>query len=143
MVLVDSSHEDQDYPGRLLVMVGRTLQAAGLRRLIFRFGDPALNAMYSSNKTNMAATEEMAAIPRSADELRATHFSLGSKPLVVVTAGQNDSDEMWHRLQVDLLGRSSNSHRVVAEGSGHRVQDDRPDIVIAAIREVVGTSVHP
>jgi hypothetical protein len=33
-------------------------------------------------------------------------------------------------------------HRVVAEGSNHRIQDDPPDVVIAAIRQVIGTRVR-
>jgi pimeloyl-ACP methyl ester carboxylesterase len=116
-------------------LAGSSVQAIGLRRLLFRFGDDGLNAMYWSNKTN-TATNEFASFTTSADEVRAARLSLGAKPLLVITAGNDDTDE-WHRLQVDLLDRSSNSRRIVADDSGHVVQDDRPDIVIAAVREVI------
>jgi pimeloyl-ACP methyl ester carboxylesterase len=139
MVLVDSSHEEQGKPTALVVGAAKLLQGVGFRRVVFRFGDPALNAMYWSNKTNTATNDEFAAVPTSADEVRARRLSLGTTPLVVITAGNNDTGE-WHRLQKDLLTRSSNSRRVVAERSGHIVQDDRPDLVIAAIREVVGSN---
>lgn len=121
--------------------ITRFVQAVGVRRVLFRFGDPALNAMYSSNNTNAATDDEFAAVPNSADEVRARHLSLGRKPLIVITAGNSDKDE-WHRLQMDLLNRSSNSRRVVADHSGHLVQDDRPDVVIAAIREAIKSSVN-
>ncbi len=136
MVLVDSSHEDQGSPPGLALVFAKLAQAVGLRRLVFRFGDDGLNAMYWSNKTNTATNEEFGAASTSFDEVRAARLSLGTKPLIVITAGNDDTDD-WHRLQMDLLNRSSNSRRMVAERSGHVVQDDRPDIVIAAVREVV------
>jgi pimeloyl-ACP methyl ester carboxylesterase len=36
----------------------------------------------------------------------------------------------------DLLTRSTSGQRIVAEGSGHYVHDEQPDLVITAIRKV-------
>jgi pimeloyl-ACP methyl ester carboxylesterase len=137
MVLVESSHEDQGVPPRLVLLAGKVLAAAGVRRLLFQFGDSAKNAMYLSNNTNAVAYDELAAVDRTVEEVRAARLWLGTRPLIVITAGRNDGDQSWHRLQVDLLSHSSNSKRIVAQGSGHRVQDDRPDVVIAAIRDLI------
>jgi pimeloyl-ACP methyl ester carboxylesterase len=76
-------------------------------------------------------------------------FMLSEKPLIVLTAGQPPpmprfSGEQRAQLEKDhrllqermrLLSR--NSKQVLVPNSGHYVQVDRPDAVIAAIREVV------
>jgi pimeloyl-ACP methyl ester carboxylesterase len=62
---------------------------------------------------------------------------LGNLPLAVVSRDTKKSDAAWERMQTDLAGLSSNSRHVIAEESGHAVMWDRPDVVIAAIREVV------
>lgn len=43
---------------------------------------------------------------------------------------------LWEELQNDLAALSPTGKVVVAENSHHRIQEDRPDVVIAAIREV-------
>ena len=70
-------------------------------------------------------------------ELKATPMSLGDRPLIVLTSGQNNQMEMWRRLQADLLTRSTRSKQIVAEGSGHAIHRAQPEVVVAAIREVV------
>jgi pimeloyl-ACP methyl ester carboxylesterase len=140
MVLVDSTHEDQDKPPAPLRLVLKVVSHSGLPRLLLRFGDPALDAMYASNRTLAAINDEFAAVEESSNETRAAHVSLGSKPLIVLTSGSNDADPTWQRLQKDLVTRSSNSKRIVASGSGHYIQDDRPDLVIAAVCEVVAAT---
>ena len=140
MVLVDSTHEQQGAARSLVLSLTRAAHFVGIRRLLFRFGDDGLNAMYTSNHSSAAANEEFAAVAASFDEVQRVNPSLGDRPLVVITAGQSDEGE-WRALQLDLLTRSTNSRRIVAEGSGHYVQDDRPALVIDAIREVVA-KVH-
>jgi pimeloyl-ACP methyl ester carboxylesterase len=46
-------------------------------------------------------------------------------------------EEVRRDLRREVLQLSSNSRHVIAEGSGHYVHHDRPDIVLAAIRQVV------
>ena len=140
MVLVDSTHEDQDKPPAPLRFVLKVVTHSGVPRLFVGFGDPALDAMYTSNRTLATIDDEFAAVEESSNETRAAHFSFGSKPLVVLTAGSNDADPDWHRLQNELATRASNAKHIVATGSGHYIQDDRPELVIAAIREVVERS---
>ncbi len=145
MVLLDSSHEEQgrEPPSRLFMGVMKAMGATGVARLVFRYGDPSMDAVYSSNKSHAAPFDELSVIEKSADEVREAHFSLGNKPLTVLTSGQSDADSSWHRMQLELLTHSTNSKRIVVEGSSHRIQTERPEVVIAAIRDVVERSRQP
>lgn len=140
MVLVDSTHEDQDKPPAAIRAVVSVLGRAGITRALFRFDDPGLNAMYKSNRSLDATIDEFAAVEESSNQTREAHFSLGNKPLIVLTSGSNDADPAWHRLQKELASRSSTSKHIVATGSGHYIQDDRPALVIDALREVVSAT---
>ena len=72
----------------------------------------------------------------------------GNIPLVIVSRdpawrhpGMNAEDlaaqPIWNQLQDGLKALSPQSRRIIARGSGHHVNIDRPDVVIAAIRQVV------
>jgi pimeloyl-ACP methyl ester carboxylesterase len=75
-------------------------------------------------------------------ELRAAG-DLGDIPLIVVTAGVIEDEwlatvpDLAARAQARLAGLSSNAIHVVAPDSGHFVHEDAPDIVLAAIEQVV------
>jgi len=140
MVLVDSSHEDQDKPPAPLRFVLKVLTHSGVPRLFVGFGDRGLDAMYTSNRTLTTIDGEFAGLEESSNQTRDARFSFGSKPLIVLTSGSNNEDPDWQRLQKELATRSSNAKRIVATGSGHYIQDDRPDLVISAVREVVSQS---
>ena len=140
MVLVDSTHEDQDKPPAAIRVVANVLGRAGAGRVLIQFDDPGLNAMYKSNRSLGATSDEFAAVEESSNQTREAHFSFGNKPLIVLTAGSNDADPAWQRLQKELATRSSNGKRIVATGSGHYIQDDRPELVIDAIRDVVSAT---
>jgi pimeloyl-ACP methyl ester carboxylesterase len=45
--------------------------------------------------------------------------------------------QVWMSLQTELSRRSSRCRVIVAPNSGHFIQNDRPDLVIAAIHEVI------
>ncbi len=73
---------------------------------------------------------------------------LGDIPLVVLTAGRRGAsplpldiserlDQVRLETQQELLTLSSNSSHVIAEESGHGIQEDQPGLVIEAIRQVV------
>lgn len=76
--------------------------------------------------------------------------SLGNLPLIVLSHGlpdqslglteaqQKQFEQEWTIMQKELLGLSSNSKQVIAEQSGHYIQLDQPELVIAAIRELWG-----
>ena len=79
--------------------------------------------------------------------------TLGSTPLVVLTAGRRAAapfftspqiaarlEQFWGELQDDLPSLSSNSTHVIAQLSGHCIQCDEPQLVVDAIRQLVGAS---
>lgn len=80
--------------------------------------------------------------------------SLGDIPLVVIRHGRSvlpiqgaitpevseEYEATWAQMQAELARLSPQGRVVVAEGSGHGVQLDRPDVVIGAIRDVLAAA---
>jgi pimeloyl-ACP methyl ester carboxylesterase len=64
----------------------------------------------------------------------------GRMPLVVLTQGRMSEQFQveWTRLQDELATLLSNAIHVVARDSGHMIQVEAPNLVIAAVRAVVG-----
>ena len=125
MVLVDASHEDQV----------ASFKAAG----------------YSEPQPPAGQNPERTDLPVVLDELRQAHWR-ADIPLVVLSHGRqlslpNASEELmtrveaaWLELQRELASRSSRGRLVIAQRSGHNVQNDEPELVIEAIREVVAAA---
>ncbi len=75
--------------------------------------------------------------------------NLGDLPLVVITHGDasmfaslpaNEAlqvEEDWQAAQKNLAGLSSNGQLIVADGSGHAIPIERPDVVIEAIKRLI------
>lgn len=80
--------------------------------------------------------------------------SLGDLPLTLVSSTKRDDDrkngaegaiadweiaaeKAWNQCQVKLLELSTNATHVLAHESGHYVQDDQPDLVMAAVTQMV------
>ena len=94
--------------------------------------------------------DELAAIAESDRQVSASG-NLGSLPLIVVRHGIPDlfarmpadqavkAEQVWQELQADLARLSSNSRLLVAEKSGHGIQTDQPELVVAAIRQMTET----
>lgn len=64
-------------------------------------------------------------------------------PLTVIAATDHGTDlhplePVLLRFQRDLSRISPQGRLIVAEGSGHLIQDDRPDLVIEAVRRIAG-----
>jgi pimeloyl-ACP methyl ester carboxylesterase len=86
----------------------------------------------------------------SADEVREAG-TLGSIPLVVLSHDPErafpmprfspemakEKDRLWDETQGELAQLSTDSSRVVAKGSGHYIQVDRPDLVVEAVKKLV------
>jgi pimeloyl-ACP methyl ester carboxylesterase len=76
--------------------------------------------------------------------------SLGALPVLVLTAGSEflrgappgnpDAARMqqrWLELQREVLQQSSDARQVMVETSGHFIQREQPEVVVAAIRQMV------
>jgi pimeloyl-ACP methyl ester carboxylesterase len=74
-----------------------------------------------------------------------SQYPLGDKPLIVLTRGIPDEDskeleEEHRRDHTAIATMSRNGKLLIASRSGHHVQLDEPELVVNAIREVLGTA---
>ena len=178
LVLVDASQEDADgaEPAsmkksdeelRATLIWQRTLAPVLIRIGVARFVFPAVPLGKLSEETRekvaylnlqskfaRAAISELEAFSQSGDEVRATG-TLGNRPLVVLTAGQEPDGahlqkgvslaearafhQVWvNDLQVRLARLSTRGRQVIVPDSNHGIPVERPDAVAAAIRDVCG-----
>ena len=101
-------------------------------------------------KSRNAFAGEMKALPQTNAEARSAG-NLGDRPLIVLTRGKIDfvpelqltkeiEDQIWnlwmHVLQVEEAHLSTRGKQIIVPDSGHVIQFERPDTVIAATREV-------
>ena len=81
------------------------------------------------------------------DQVRKTG-SMGNLPLVVVSAGNQARPDLplayiqaYHKMarefQVELSQLSTRGKHIIVERSGHFIQEDEPDLVVAVVREMV------
>jgi Predicted hydrolases or acyltransferases (alpha/beta hydrolase superfamily) len=160
MVLVDSSHPDQDnrFPSELKNMEGSWQQEAVFVEYTMPFGLPRLLGLCDEEPLSRAAecnfrsaregVAELQAFSRSAAET-ATTGSLGDVPLAVLSHDPDKpSSEMppdlaksvnaaWEKMQEELSHLSTRGTQTIAKNSSHYIQLDRPDVVIEAVRNVV------
>jgi pimeloyl-ACP methyl ester carboxylesterase len=137
----------------VLNLLGRTMGEKAAPPIVSKL--PAeLRPMYLSvgyqSKYFQSNLDELAAISESDRQVSASG-SLGSLPLIVVRHGIPDlfarmpadqavkAEQVWQELQADLARLSSNSQLLVAEKSGHGIQTDQPELVVAAIRQMTET----
>ena len=128
MVLVDCSHEDRT----------AAFEKVLSEELIAR------NRAYLSNPSkNSEFVDRIQSERQVRDARRRFDF-----PLVVLTRGLPDKpDPVWpsadlqrveQELQLEFLTLSPKSSHVIAEKSGHWIQNDQPELVIEAIRTIIG-----
>jgi len=133
MVLVDSSHEEQDIKSNSI------LPAESVKK----------------QEELLSRNPERVDIKTSLAQARAAHWKQDI-PLIVITAGLppkspggplgltdeqfGKMNQLWQELQKELVTRSSQGKQIIAEKSGHFIQKDQPELVISAIREVVETA---
>jgi pimeloyl-ACP methyl ester carboxylesterase len=155
MVLVDASHPDLEKrdPGmrenfvlwRNYLVTRQRLMPFGIPRLLGWCDggapQPALRAVECRTSRYNETLAELDNFANSGDQVRPTG-SLGEMPLAVLS---EDPEQVFPRemratffeCQDDLARLSTRATHVVAKGSGHQIQKDRPDLVIEAIRQVV------
>jgi pimeloyl-ACP methyl ester carboxylesterase len=117
-----------------------------------QFRDAALATGKRSCDATMlsAVVAEMDGFEESQDEVSNDSKSLGSSAVTVISS---DPDKLyidglspeitrkaagvWAEMQVELTKLSSRSQHLLAKGSTHYVQTDRPDLVISSIHDLV------
>ena len=161
LILVDSRHEDaaqrlpdeivdQESEMRRIYAAARALAHIGLVRLVAPRVLPAADLSPAQAQAFWAqATQpgffrtvsaEIDALPQVAERVGGETFDV---PLVIVRQGLLDmfgehpqADEagtVWQRMQEDLLELSEQSVLLVADGSGHNVHLEQPEILVEAV----------
>ena len=115
------------------------------------FGDEMLYLQLQTKFID-AAISEMESFSESANEVRAAG-NLGDKPLIVLTAGKETAEtdlpkgipkkdmeefhDIWMKeLQVKEAHLSTRGKQIIVPDSDHMIPFERPDAIVAAIREV-------
>lgn len=144
LVLVDPMHEDQferTGPHFFPPTAGEPASLTQMRRFwTAGWRDPARNA-------------EGIDLPASQIQAHAVR-SLGALPLIVITtgaylrdappgpAGQQQAAQLqalWREMHRELAAQSSNGAQILAEASGHFIQREQPEVIVAAIRQMLET----
>ncbi len=129
LVLVDASHEEQDQ--RRQAMVPAELFAAEQQAVSSNSEGIDIAASFAQMSAARTATplEPMPLIVLSAGVAEPSYFPPGW-PM--------DAEAKLHaELQADLAGLVPGGRLVVAEQSGHYIQQTQPDLIVTAIRDVV------
>jgi pimeloyl-ACP methyl ester carboxylesterase len=166
VVLVDSSHPDQEarLPPELKNMETTELRESKFLEFTTPFGLPRLLGLCDDDPVARAAecnfhsaregVDEQIAFPESASETLSTG-SLGDLPLAVLSHDPDralsflpadlskPTNEAWEQMQEDLAHLSTHGTQTIAKGSAHYIQNDRPEIVIAGIRNIVTQARGP
>jgi pimeloyl-ACP methyl ester carboxylesterase len=166
MIMVDASHPEQQkrFPPALNDLDASWMRQAEFLEFTMPFGIPRLLGFCGPDAEVRAAEcnfhsareglAELKAISESAAQTAAAS-SLGDMPLAVLssdpTRPQPDlpedlvkpTNDAWQQMQQELAHLSTRGTQVIAKNSGHYIQLDRPDVVIDAIRKVVGQVRRP
>lgn len=156
LVLVDSAHEDQmRYPELRLdasqLSLCQAIAPFGIPRLIGLMNDDsatypstvqlAARAQFYQTRFCQTMLDEAMEWNESVAQVHASRHSLGRLPLVVLTQDGNGVPLSWFTLQKDLVSLSTTSTQVMATRSGHNIQLDQPDLVVAAVKRVLSSQV--
>lgn len=145
LVLVDPMHEDQfERIGPLIppAFPGEPDGLTQFRRFwTSEWQDPTKNRDGVDYRASQAQAREIG--------------SLGDLPLLVLTAGSFLRDlppgapgaarmqELWREMHGELMRQSRNAQQILVETSGHFLQRERPEIVVGAILQMLGTISGP
>ena len=136
--LYATQHPDKTF-GVVLV---DSLHAENLERAASVLGEQTMTTFIRA----LTANPEGVDIPASLNQMQ--RLNLGDTPLTVLTAGDQDLPDIidpdigrqliteWLFSQRELAKLSTTGVQFIAEGSGHCIQCDRPDVVVDAIREM-------
>ncbi|MBA3945071.1 MAG: alpha/beta hydrolase [Herpetosiphonaceae bacterium] len=145
IVLVDASHPDQG--PRMVAAIPPPSPGESPDLTQYRQGWTAPSPINSPDNPEGQDFET------SAVQVRASH-SLGDIPLLVLTAGNHQQppfitaavaaklEQAWQAMQHEQAGLSSNSIQIIAKDSDHCIHCDHPQIVSAAIQQVVDAAKH-
>jgi pimeloyl-ACP methyl ester carboxylesterase len=151
LVLVDSVHPDEfkrfpshvpNHPIPFAVL--RVTAPLGAARL-FHFGCRQTGAHPDCSKFVVNLIRQVETIPTSYAQANSSG-SLGGLPLIVITHDpqvglgkpkDEQEEDAWTRWQVELSHLSSHSSLLIANGAGHEIERDKPEVVANAIQRLI------
>ena len=167
LVFIDAVHEDafspqdiadQQQQARMLVVGNWVLSHLGVARVLGPRLVPLVDgpvgytisestreliAILSTRPKNAEGNARLAAQHQANDAKLRAAGGLGDRPLVVLSSTDMlERMTLWHAGQAKLAGLSSRSLHVVANGS-HLIAWSHPDLVVSAIRCVLGAAADP
>ena len=115
---------------------------------------PAMCTRLLAPSTFRTTSQEIAHYGDSASQLTQLENHLANKPMIVIGNGRGFfynhlchthmtlpemefNNEIWFPLQKELAAKSTKSKLIIAQESGHRIQDTEPKLVVDAIKELV------
>jgi len=118
-----------------------------------RLGDALVKAAAYASTSIRGSASELDGFDRTMDQARAVH-SFGNRPLIVLTAMAPMKPEQlkglslkaedgarfkqeWKTLHTEQAAFSTRGRQQIVPDATHYIQVDRPEVVIAAVREVV------
>jgi pimeloyl-ACP methyl ester carboxylesterase len=96
---------------------------------------PSVQAHWSSPKAFRGMWQHLAAMPACSASVARDNLALGDIPVVVISAGARAP--RWLAADAALANASPHGRHIVSARSGHWIHLDDPDVVIAAIRDVI------
>ena len=140
LVLIDSAHEEQRQRQLAILPPKQLDEPSSLTQLRHAWQvsweDPNANEERIDNLAN--------------SKLMLSCRTLGSTPLTVISRGHSDRDpekyppelvksieQIWRQMQIELAQLSSQSRHLIAAKSGHMINEDEPEVIVEAIRQMV------
>ena len=101
---------------------------------------PAVQAHWSEPKCFTSMAEHLAGLRKSAAEVAACGELPRDIPVVILSAATQS--EAYRQVHARMAARSAHGRHVLASGSGHWILLDEPELVVDAIRHVIGISTN-
>jgi len=134
LVLVDSAHEDHNKTFRERLSDEETKEFDVAREEVLTSGPPGLRAEFESIEATFEQVRRCGPLPRVPLTVL-TSSGLESPALSESTARLFYS--LWVEHQRRLANLIPGGRHIVVEGSGHCIHQDRPQVVIAVIEEML------
>ena len=97
---------------------------------------PAVQTHWSQAKCFSSMAEHLAGLRKSAAEVEACGELPRDIPVVVITAASQSA--AYREEHARMVARSACGRHIIATGSGHWIHLDEPELVVEAIRSIVG-----
>jgi len=97
---------------------------------------PSVQAHWSSPRAFRGMRQHLSALPACCAEVAGGKDAFGDTPVAVLSSGKRDP--RWLDADAALARTSSRGSHLISSRSGHWVHLDDPELVVSAIRDVVG-----